>query len=136
MEVTAGTVFLWVASVVLIVLAILVGRMVVQLRRTLADLSQLARSIHGEIVPRVERTLDEVSPIIAELRDVAERANNVVARAEGIATKTETTVNPILDRVTELTAPLKYGVALLAGIRAGWDSLRRGRHGVKASATE
>jgi hypothetical protein len=140
---SAGTVFLWVASVVLVILGILVGRLLVQLRRTLMDVGQLTRSLNGDILPRVERTLDEVTPVIAELRGMAEsvrelteRTSGIVGTAEGIVAKAQAAVNPILDKISELAGPLNRGAAVLSGFRAGWGALRRGRHEKRLPASE
>jgi len=132
MESTAGIIFLYVASVAVIVLTIVLVRMANQVVRTAGEVERLTRSLSEGLIPRAERVLDQTANELVELRAATESARRVAQGATktvdavgDLTAATRHALSPALRAVQEVGGALHQVTALASGFRTAAGALRR-----------
>ena len=143
MTAAAGTVLLFVASGAVIVITVVLVRMATQLMRTATEVERLTRSVNDDLLPRVERVLEQTASELIELcatteaaRRIAQNATKTVETVGEFTTATRHAVTPILHAVEEVGGLFRQVTALALGFKTtlgalglsgGEQSGRRGR---------
>ncbi len=131
---TALNAFLWIAALGIVVLVAFLVRLLVRIGRTAIEVEQLVSTVRQDLMPRLERTLDQAEAQMAEIRAVTATINRFTADLDRIAvtageftSEAKAILVPVLDQVAEIGRLLQRGTAVLAGVRAGVAALRRRR---------
>jgi hypothetical protein len=129
---SAATVLLLVSAAAVIVVSAFLARLIHQLGRTGAEVEKLARSLNEDLLPKIQRVLDQTEAELVEIRAITRSAQSVSATADRIATtvgeivvRAQDAIAPGLQAVSEFGDYLRQGAAIMAGLKAGLGALRR-----------
>lgn len=135
MTVSASSVLFIVLAVVAAVATVFIVKLVRQLTRTAAEAERLVRTLNVQLVPRIERVLEQAEGEMVEVRAVTRAASGIVTSADriidsvgNVVVQAQETVNPILQAVGDIGTYARQGAAVLAGVKAGLVSLKRPRY--------
>jgi hypothetical protein len=119
-----GTLFLGVIAAATLLMALLQVGAVVAALRLARRVERLADEVHGE-----------VKPLIARAHAIAEDAQRAAALAAAQVERVDALMSDLSRRVDEtagvlqdaLIRPAREGLAIIAGLKAGFEMLRGGR---------
>jgi hypothetical protein len=126
-----GTLFLGIIAGATLLMALLQIGALLAAARLARRVERLADELHGE-----------VKPLIARAHAIAEDAQRAASLAAAQVERVDTLMADLSRRLDEtatvlqsaILKPAREGLALVAGLKAGWDLLR-GRRGSRTSAT-
>lgn len=126
-----GTLFLGIIALATLLMAILQVGAVVAAARLAKRVERLADELH-----------DEVKPLLARAQEIAEDAQRVAALAAAQAERVDAVMSNLSHRVDQtagvlqeaLIRPVREGLAVIAGVKAGLQLLRSRRGAAQSSS--
>jgi predicted PurR-regulated permease PerM len=129
---TAATVLLLVSSAAVILVTVFLARMIQQLVRTASQVEHLARSLNDDLLPKIERVLDQTEAELVEIKAITRSVQNISASADRVVStvgdvvvRAQDAITPGLNAVAEFSGYLRQGMAMMVGLKAGLGALRR-----------